>query len=50
MNWRDVKDGVNKTVIFLFAFVGILVVVGLFVFIIKESIPALTQVGKEIFF
>lgn len=50
MNCRDLKDGFNKTIIFLFALVGIFIVIGLFVFIIKESIPALTQVGKEIFF
>ncbi|PWJ90083.1 phosphate ABC transporter membrane protein 1 (PhoT family) [Oceanotoga teriensis] len=49
MTKRDIKDKTNKILITVVASFGILILVGLFSFIIKESIPALTEVGAEIF-
>lgn len=49
MNRRNVKDKINQGLITIMALIGIFALIGLFIFIINESIPALTQVGAEIF-
>jgi phosphate transport system permease protein len=49
MTKREYKNSFNKYLITLVATVGIFVLGGLFYFIIQAAIPALTEVGAEIF-
>jgi phosphate transport system permease protein len=49
VNRRDLKNIVNQSIITVVAMVGILALIGLFIFIIRDAIPALTKVGAEIF-
>ncbi|MGM0641325.1 MAG: PstC family ABC transporter permease [Thermotogota bacterium] len=49
MTKREYKNSFNKYLITIVATVGIFVLAGLFYFIINAAIPALTEVGAEIF-
>lgn len=49
MNVRTLKYNTNTTLINIIAFSGIVILVILTSFIIKESIPAITNVGAEMF-
>lgn len=49
MNKQEVYEKINRFIITVFASVGILVLIGLFYFIIKEAFPALVQEGAGIF-
>ena len=49
MTKREYKNSFNKYLITAVATVGIFVLGGLFYFIIQEAVPALTEVGAEIF-
>jgi len=49
VNRRDLKNIVNQSIITVVAMVGIFALIGLFIFIIRDTIPALTEVGAEIF-
>lgn len=49
INIRNFKDNFNKFLIYALSLIGIIILLGIFYFIIKESIPALTKVGAEIF-
>jgi phosphate transport system permease protein len=49
MTKREYKNSFNKYLITLVATMGIFVLGGLFYFIIQAAIPALTEVGAEIF-
>lgn len=49
MNRRDLKNLINQTIITIVALIGIFALIGLFAFIIIEALPALTEVGAEIF-
>lgn len=49
MNRRILKDRFNSVLIKGLALTGIIVLIGLFIFIIKESVPALTKVGADLF-
>lgn len=49
MTKREYKNSFHKYLITIAAMAGIFVLAGLFYFIIQASIPALTQVGAEIF-
>lgn len=49
MNKRNIKDNISKFLIYALSLIGIIILLGIFYFIIKESMPALTSVGAEIF-
>jgi len=49
LNRRDLKNIVNQSIITIVAMIGIIALISLFIFIIRETIPALTEVGAEIF-
>lgn len=49
MNKRKIKDNFSKFLIYALSLIGIIILLGIFYFIIKESMPALTSVGAEIF-
>jgi phosphate transport system permease protein len=49
LNKRNIKDNISKFLIYALSLIGIIILLGIFYFIIKESMPALTSVGAEIF-
>lgn len=46
---RDIKDGIRKILLGLSAIIAISALFGIYYYLIKESIPALKEVGAELF-